>query len=555
MNHFKKRLVLLGALVGMTTACQELVVENLNLPDSERALSNPDAVQAVIQSSFNIWWGVQHNGCNGCAALDVLGYFPEAADEFTRTTISRGVQPGFQPRLALNNDAEAPSVWIPRRSWDAFPSGTANTNDAIRVINNGLRITVADSEDQEAVDQTDRALAFARIWQGINLGYLALIQDQAAPADETTVLGDPGSWERENMRPYHEIIPMAVAHLEKGIEIAENGAEWNLTPSFIQGQTYNNEEMIKFAHTMIARLMVYSHRTREERVNAGTAFWEKVRFHTQRGLDFDFGPILQSGVITSTGWSQRVELGSNNQAAFRVDNRVLGMADVSGGFLEWLSTPLMEREPFTVVTPDRRVTGPDGPESSGAYMRYFTGSNIIADRGVYNRSHHAVWRRANTQGVNWNNGLYVIASADENRLFEAEAELRLGNNARAAELINATRTRGVTISGNSIPSNLPPVTAAGVPQAEDCVPRANFGTAPLGQCGTLEDALFYERTIELIGMDPLRGWLDFRGFGFLQDGQLYHMPVPGRYLVSIGIPIYTFGGIGGDGAAVATVPF
>ncbi len=63
------------------------------------------------------------------------------------------------------------------------------------------------------------------------------------------------------------------------------------------------------------------------------------------------------------------------------------------------------------------------------------------------------------------------------------------------------------------------------------------------------DALRYERQIELAGTDPMRAWFDYRGFGQLVTGTPLMMPIPARYLVSMGLPLYTFGGVGGDGAA------
>ena len=59
----------------------------------------------------------------------------------------------------------------------------------------------------------------------------------------------------------------------------------------------------------------------------------------------------------------------------------------------------------------------------------------------------------------------------------------------------------------------------------------------------------YEREVELMGVDPLRTWADRRGFGTLPKGTVLHMPIPARYLVSMGLPLYTFGGVGGEGAA------
>lgn len=546
MKNLRTGTLVLAVIAVTTTACQDLEVTNLNLPDTERALSTPDAVQVVIESAFSIWWARMHNDSY------IYNYFPEIADEFTRTTVYNGVQPSFEPRLPLNNDPEAPSVWIPRSSWDGFPSGVANANDGIRIIQNGMRIVVADNEGDEATDQTDRAMAFGRIWQGINLGYLALVQDQGAPADENTVIDDPTTWEREALTPYTEIMPIAIGMIEEGIRIAEQGDRWTLKPSFIHQQTYDNEQMIKFANTMIARLLIYNARTPEERAAVN---WQKVLQHTERGLDFDFGPILESGYLTSTGWGQRVFRLLNNTQMFRVDPRILGMADVSGGYQQWLAASRDERAMWEVESPDRRVQGPGGVGTDGAYLRLDT-DITQPDRGIYNQSFHSWWRRPNVEGLSsWTSGFMPIATADENLLYRAEAYLRTGQLELAADLINQTRTRGVVIGGTTIESNLPPVTAAGVPQADDCVPRINFGAAPLGQCGSLEDALFYERTLELMGLDPFRAWMDYRGFGFLQAGTPTQMPVPGRYLVSLGLPLYTFGGVGGEGSAVGPPGF
>lgn len=58
-----------------------------------------------------------------------------------------------------------------------------------------------------------------------------------------------------------------------------------------------------------------------------------------------------------------------------------------------------------------------------------------------------------------------------------------------------------------------------------------------------------------MGLDPFRAWMDYRGFGFLQAGTPTQMPVPGRYLVSLGLPLYTFGGVGGEGSAVGPPGF
>jgi starch-binding outer membrane protein, SusD/RagB family len=533
--------VLALSIAASMAACQDLNVVNENLPDTDRALGEPAEVEQVIRSSFNIWYNRLHG--NTDAGQDIWGYYPEVAGENTRTTLIRSIQPTLEPRVALKNDPEANEVWIPRAPWDGFNSGAANTNDGLRQIAKGMRIVTSDAEGTPVADNTDRAYVFAKLFQGINLGYLALTMDRAAPADESTELpkgyDDLMAWERTNMVPYSQVVQMAVHSLEQAIARAEQSPPFTLPESWINGQPYSNTQLAQLAHTMIARFLVYNARSPEDRAQTD---WAKVLFHTERGLTYDFGPNLATGVLTSAGYLQRMTL-APQAAAMRTSVRALGPADVSGAYQAWLTTPLGERNAVQIVTPDRRITGAT-PATNGAYFRYHAAmTGLDAGRGTYTFSHYQWFRRLNYNNFTWNTGQYVLFSVDENRLLRAEA-LLTSNPAAAAELINVTRTRGVKLGATWTTSNLPPVTAAGVPQSADCVPRTKTGA-----CGTLKDALKYERMIELMGQDPMRAWHDQRGFGDLVPGTLLHMPVPARYLVSIGIPIYTFGGVGGDGAA------
>lgn len=552
---FMKYALVLGALL-VAAGCQDLEVTYENTPGTEEALSTPTAVENVIAASFaDIWWPRMHSSFSNNSG-DMYNYYPEASGSWARTWSNRGLIPGQEPRVEFDNGPEAPTVWIPRVTWDGFASGLANANDGLRVIlNQDMRIELpdGDGDDGDLVDRTDRATAWARLWQGINLGYMALTHDQLAPADETTSIGSPADWEGPNLTPYDEVMPMAIAHIERAIEIAETGDQWVTPDIYVNGQSYDNSQVVEFAHTMIARMLVLVARTPEERAAVD---WAKVQHHAERGLTFDFGPELQSGTITSFGWIQRLVLNINNSAIFRVSPRVLGMADVSGNFLEWLATDLDLREGFCIESPDRRAVGPnagsgDTPCSDGDPGSVFTtGPSIInPDRGTYLESFYLNWRLDNQEGTDWTSGFAPVAREVENRLYLAEAHLRQGNPGVAADLINESRMADQVVGSDVYQQDLEPVTADGVPQAEDCVPRARFGAAALGECGTLMDALLYERTIELMDLDPMRTWMDNRGFGYLPEGQLYHMPVPGRYLVSMEVPIYTFGGIGRPGSA------
>jgi hypothetical protein len=59
----------------------------------------------------------------------------------------------------------------------------------------------------------------------------------------------------------------------------------------------------------------------------------------------------------------------------------------------------------------------------------------------------------------------------------------------------------------------------------------------------------YERIMENQALDTFIAYMDSRGFGRLLRGTFLHMPIPARELETLGLPIYSFGGEGGPGAA------
>ena len=61
----------------------------------------------------------------------------------------------------------------------------------------------------------------------------------------------------------------------------------------------------------------------------------------------------------------------------------------------------------------------------------------------------------------------------------------------------------------------------------------------------------YEKNVELSGIEGAVSWWDGRGWGTLQEGTAIQLPVPGRELENLGLPLYTFGGSAGGGAAPA----
>src|SRR5687767_14374709 len=88
-NHLRG--ILAGAVLVAMTGCQDLNVVNENLPDTQRALQEPSAVETVIKSAFGRWWVINTNG-------DTHPYYPVVASEMASTQILRQMQPSYEPR-------------------------------------------------------------------------------------------------------------------------------------------------------------------------------------------------------------------------------------------------------------------------------------------------------------------------------------------------------------------------------------------------------------------------------------------------------------------------
>jgi len=550
-----RRLALLGAVWIGASACQELQVDNLVDADRERATANPADVEAFIAGAFHppLW--------NGLHNITQATYLWPAVSEFTATFQAGGSLLWWadlqEPRIPLDNGpvlSVGNGPWGPRNFWTQVTRSASVASDGLQILND-RNMTVLSG----TTNVTPRTRAFAKFIQGWSWGYLGLVFDEAHLFDETKTI--PANREQlvevavGSLKPYPQLIAAAVAALDEAIAIAQANPNVVTYPPFPESNLWfgsqsavTNAQFIRWANTLAARLLVLSARTPQERAAVD---WPRVLQYTANGIQNpadDFARVLSSTGGRSSALLLQMRNAANQNNNMRWEYRVIGPADQSGAYQAWINGPVANRNRFNIVTPDRRITGAT-PTSNGTYAAYRANNNGFDEsRGLYKFSAYQ-WRRhaaengstvANETATQNNIGVVRLISADENALLRAEALLRTGNPAGAAVEINKTRTRV------HLGQSLPPVTAAGVPEVGGvCVPRRDNG-----QCGTLLDAIRYERMIELAAMDQVRGFADARGWGMLVTGTPYHYPVPGNELELFGLPGYTYGGVGGN--AVAT---
>jgi len=301
-------------------------------------------------------------------------------------------------------------------------------------------------------------------------------------------------------------------------------------------QAMNQNDVVKLENSFVAKLLANTPRTRAERAAVD---WNEVIKRVDAGITTDFAPTAIPDILWDD-WKRlvaRVRTGPPSDYG-RPSYWALGPADSTNGFLTWINTPLTSRQPFQMRTKDRRIHGAGGPTTPGKYFGYNASTIFAAARGTYRYSFYYYLR--NGTGTSWQTGPQPSLTVTEMDLLKAEALIRLGRAAEAVPLINKTRVAN---------GQLPPVTVAGPPDEPGCVPRKLSGA-----CGSLWDALRYEKGIEMMGVDGVTAFFDARGWQTLPENSITQLPVPGRELATLQRSLYTFGGPGGLSSAPVPDP-
>lgn len=511
-------LTLITASAVTWSACQSLEVTDPNTPSVGTVFGSSQNLEAALTGAWRAFWGVAQgartNGTYPVVQLSVLGNELTSADA-TVLAVSQ------EPRVAIDNRDQG--GWTNRKPWYDLYEAIASAREAHQAIERGLKVGTIDATTPNGAD-TPRARVFAKFLIGVSNIYLALLYDQAYVNDEKTV---PETFKYE-LRPNAEVMASGIRILREAIAEAKAAPNFSIPTTFINGQTITRDEFVRVMLSYIIRAEVYAPRTPAERAAVP---WATVLVQLDTSITKNFGQQadLTIAASVSTYW-QYSYLMTNG----RTNNRLIGPADTSGEYQRWLARPLADRTQITIVTPDRRIHGAAGPTVAGTYFAFLPTQTMSTTNGTYPLSRYRSVRFLLPPANNWHAvGLINTMTLDEMKFVRAEALYRVGRLAEAAALINPTR----------VASGLKAVTVDGPPAGRDCVPRKDDGT-----CGSLFDAIQYEKRIELFPTEAIIAYVDARGWGKLLPGTPIHFPVHGRELETLGFPYYTFGG-GGVGSA------
>lgn len=544
------RAILVAALGMIFAGCQDLDLPYYNRPDRTRVIATPEDVEVLIYSTYRRWWESAHHSQPN-RALSVMG------NEMTTalTGASGTYDVAREPRETIPNTLVYPGYWMMRRPWDLRWEVISSAVDGIQAIEQrGIRIF--ETVDTDRVDVTERARAFAYFTAGLGHIYLAFHFDQSYIYTPDMELREDIDFKHMadygfGFHPYNEVAEAGRELLRKALEISEEHpfaipARW-----VNQDTDVSAEDFRRIIHSFIARSLAYTPRSPEERAAVDWSDNEGgVLYHVERGIQKDLYVKFVEGTWESP-YQQFVTF--INDA--RLANRLLGPADTSGAYQDWLAAPINDRTRFQIRTPDRRITGASAT-TRGEYVNYSSRAAGVSNsqtRGQYLDSHYYSVRHMHQDSLRIPGTKLVTMTPLEMEFLKAEAYYRIGQKDKTVEIVNKTRTRDriVPVGSTTVAyPGLPPVTIDGVPEAGSCVPKKPWrnpdGSIP---CGDLWDALMYEKRIELHGIEAIIPYADARGWGQLVEGTMIHFPVTARELEIIGYPEYSFGGAGRPGGA------
>ncbi len=534
MHRLRGSLIILVTLV--LGACLDMDVTNPNNPDLRSVQSSPADLETLIATSFLTFYNRAQQNNAALTAANISGSLSGGFGCFG--VLERSAEPRVPITTVQGAGNQAHGF-----PWGDFYSAIAQVNTGLRAIEEG-NVTIREGGN----DVTPRARAFAKFVQGVSHAYVALSFDRGYVFSESvasdTLRFTGGAEDVQGLlRPYTEVADTAMAQLDAAIAIIQqnNVSLPNQTPErWISGNSFTPQQFVELIRLYQARLMAYLPRSREDKAAVD---WQGVLNLLDQARTTTFAPVGSPDIIEHNLQRllarQRSTVPSDH---IRPGYYTVGYADQSGGFQNWLNTPWPDRTPFVMQVEDLRIVDPNREkivsqaQEEGLYLGRHIANVWAAERGTGRRTYYYFhrWGRGNS----WQTEPLVTITEAEIDLLRAEAYLWLGQPEMAVPLINKTRVAN---------GGLAPVTTAGAPMSANgrCTPRKNNG-----DCGSLWDALRYEKSIETMGSEGYISWWDRRGWQGLVEGTEIHWPMPLEDQELLQIPVYSTGG-GQPGSAPA----
>ncbi len=538
-----------------------LAVKNTNAPSVEASFSTAKGVELLIGGL-----GPQLNNAQR-ATESVNTQSKVLSGESFASVANFGMAARAQiPRSIISNELGNDNGVGNLANFSAFQRYARNAAEAIRRLD-----LLKAAGDSLTTGNELRAKAHAYFILGQSLGYLSMMYDSAAIITPTTapVSPEPGA-PQEPLSGYQAVNAAAIEMLDSAFAFA-NRTVGTTTMAAIPATWLSQNGTTSAANF---RRLIRSYRAR---IRAGVARnaaarqdsvdWTAVIADATNGITADYAVNIGG----TTGWSAQFDAGQAYVVGgwHSVPMLYLGMADTTNAYELWLQEDINFRRQFLLRTPDRRwasgntrgaqqanVAGTPGTtafNSTGNPLLPFqcngdpAGTTNCA-RYIRNRSAQDVpivgWgesqydHRRYAATVAAGQGTYVDMARAEVDLLAAEGYIRTGAPASAEPLIDRTRVRNYLSSvvgvgaGGTVPLN----PGGG---ATNCVPRVPQPPSYTSTaCGSLLEALKYEKRMETMMTGYGISFTDNRGWGDLVTGTVIEWPVPYQELQARGKTIY-----------------
>lgn len=501
-----------------------LAVKNTQQPDVPRVLSTPRGAEAVVGKMFQQMWNSQQ-GNTGVGVQTMVMSFESHSG---LANFGLGSRANI-PRQTVGNSLGNSEQDVILNDFDKLTRNSRSSANAIAA----LTAFVKANNSTGSVSRDARAISFGYFNLGYGLANTALLYDSAAiitplvPSDEVPPLSTSSA-----------VMTVALAMLDSAIAISNSPAAtassdgWPLPAEWVSGNAdLTIARYQQIIHSYKARFRAGLARTPAERAALD---WNAVVADAAAGITKDFIVNADAAVGWSGAWRNQLAVDATWS---QMTPMILGMADTTGAYATWLAQPLNNRTPFLLRTPDKRFPSGDTraaqntssgtPSKAGTpsgsilyfYARLAGDDKPAASWGTWFYDNQRFWGVRAAGG----NGPIVAFSKAENDLLRAEGLMRTGHTDQAVPLINLTRVRAGL---DAIPLSVTSSTAI-IPGGSHCVPQVpqapNFTT--LG-CGTVFEAMKWEKRIETSFTGYAQWFIDSRGWGDLTKGTVVEWPVP-----------------------------
>jgi hypothetical protein len=521
-----RRLYVIAGCAGLVAAigCQDtLAVTNSNNPDAARALARPSDVEALIGSSLNTVWRAM-NGQNDNVDNQMRVFSFENSSSLAN--FGFGTRIGI-PRNPIDNSKGNPV--LVGNFWDYTQDDKGARSAAL-----GLAAMNKPGFSLGTPAQDIRGRAFAFFVMGMGNANMALVYDSAAIVNELN---------GNDINPYppllgHDsVMKLALIQLDSAQANASKMTT-SLIATWIPGNALTGPQFIQVIRSYKARFRAEVARTPTERAAVN---WTQVRDDALAGITADLVITLDPSKSWDYVWYVQHFL---FDAWTQQSPLVAGMADsvrpagdpAGPGYDAWLAAGLNNRFAFLIKSADQRFPPGDTRAAQQAASTigtlqtpsranlYFRNRTSPDPPGLPYTVSQYDWFRLQQLYQATRIGNFPMLQKTEVDLLAAEAYYRLGDLASAAAKINLTRQS----KGNLPPLPLTMVATDVVPGGGACVPRVpdpatNFTSA---KCGTLFEALKWEKRMELAFMQYGAWYFDSRGWGDLAQGTPLEWPVP-----------------------------